>query len=155
MIANIAVYIEVSWVVSLTEHDRSDLAGTLGIATRGLCDGRHSMTENWVAEQIGSRFQEQAESGRHRNGGGFRMPAEARPARSLFNCSSIALGLQKTLLDCGALAGAHDVYPCADGHCGNEEATRHGGGGSEGGHAGAGDEGSAERKEYGVHVEFS
>src|SRR5712671_3118431 len=151
MIANIAVYIEVSWVVSLTEHDRSDLAGTLGIATRGLCDGRHSMTENRVGEQIGTRFQEQAESGRHRNGGGFRMPAEARPARSLVDRSWPA----KTLLDCGALVGAHDVYPCADGHCGNEEATRHGGGGSEGGHAGAGDEGGAERKEHGVHVEFS
>jgi hypothetical protein len=49
----------------------------------------------------------------------------------------------------------HDVYPCADGYCGNEQATRHGGGGSEGGHAGASDEGGAEQKKCGVHVEFS
>jgi hypothetical protein len=82
------------------------------------------------------------------------VPAEARPARSLFNRSSIAVAC-KTLLDRGALPGVHDVYPCADGYCGNEQATRHGGGGSEGGHAGASDEGGAEQKKCGVHVEFS
>src|SRR5882724_727352 len=47
MIAKIAVYIEVSWGFGGTEHDCSDLAGTLGAGAGGLCDGCHQTEENW------------------------------------------------------------------------------------------------------------
>jgi hypothetical protein len=48
MIAKIAVYIEVSWGFGGTEHDCSDLAGTLGTGAGGLCDGCHQTVGEWV-----------------------------------------------------------------------------------------------------------
>jgi hypothetical protein len=51
MIAKSAVYIEVSWVVGAAEHDCSDLAVTLGIGTRGLCDGRHQNGEKKLSQR--------------------------------------------------------------------------------------------------------
>src|SRR5215470_12152456 len=99
MIAKMAVYMKVSWGFGVTEHDCSDLAGTLGTGTGGLCDGCHQK-----GGRIGSRrkrkfvFRSKQQTTGAGTGGGFRAPVEARPARSLFNRSSIALDLQKRYL---------------------------------------------------------
>ncbi len=54
MIAKIAVYIEsLLGFLSVTEHDRSDLAGTLGTGTRGLCDGCHQTAGELGQGEIG------------------------------------------------------------------------------------------------------